>query len=158
MPGAPTSRARIGRRRSVRATRAPIALPFAEQRLYGAPSMRPRLLLPLAFAVLAPLPLVLLLSACNEVPRGEQGIDFLVDGSSYTVPPGHDAGTDARPSVPCAEEMGSSATCAQASSGATPARHLIVCADGGAPAGIVCVAGPDAATDAGTFCCTTGLL
>jgi hypothetical protein len=121
-------------------------------------SMRHRLLILLPVPLLAPL--LLLLSGCDEVPRGEQGIDFLIDGSPYSVPSGHDAGRDATSDAepPCIENAALSATCANSLSGATPAPHVIVCAAGSSPAGIVCVPGPDASADAGVFCCTTGLL
>jgi hypothetical protein len=99
-----------------------------------------------------------LVSGCDEQPRGEQGIDYLIDGSFSSTPPGHDAGSDAHPV--CQEENDPRGICAEASTSVPPASHLIVCSNGQAPVGIMCVAGAgqDASADAGTFCCTTGLL
>jgi hypothetical protein len=119
-----------------------------------------RVLLVLAVLPLVPLPLfVSFVSGCDEQPRGEQGIDYLIDGSYSATPPAQDAGTDAHPV--CQEENGDpSGICAEASTSSPPASHLIVCTGGHAPAQISCVAGDgaDASADAGTFCCTTGLL
>ena len=93
---------------------------------------------------------------CSDMPRGEQGIDFLVDGAYYNVPPSPEAGPDAR--GPCEEDV-DAGLCAQASSSGTPANHLISCTDSDAPFGVSCVAPPSSsAPDAGLFCCTTGLL
>ncbi len=111
--------------------------------------------------------LMLALAGCDDTPRGEQGIDYLSDGSYYTVPPGPDAGADV--AVPCVEEKDPTGVCAQATSdNGTPATHLIACVDGQQPVEIVCVAAGSAAdagsaVDAsapggGAFCCTTGLI
>ncbi len=112
--------------------------------------------------VAVPLALVALTSlafgafaACDDTPRGEQGIDFLADGGYYSVPPASEAGSDA--TAPCVED-GDAGVCAQVSTSGTPATHLIVCVVGTSPLDIQCVTPPGAVPDAGTFCCTTGLL
>jgi hypothetical protein len=131
-----------------------IALPSSRRPLYGALWMRV-LLAPLLAASSA-LPFVVFSPACDDTPRGEQGIDYLIDGSYYSVPPAHDASVDAH--APCAEEKDPAGICAQTSSAGTPASHLIACTQGHGPAGIVCVVVDDASADGGAFCCTTGLL
>jgi hypothetical protein len=107
------------------------------------------------------LSLALAVAACDDTPRGEQGIDYLSDGSYYTVPPARDAGADVL--VPCVEEKDTTGVCAEATAeNGTPATHFIVCVEGRSPVEIVCVApvgASDAALgDAGMFCCTTGVL
>jgi hypothetical protein len=111
-----------------------------------------------------------LFAACDDTPRGEQGIDYLGDGGYYTVPPGREAGADVV--VPCVEEKDPTGVCAQAASdNGTPATHFIVCVTGQEPVEIVCVGAgsagmpadaagaADASTaDGGSFCCTTGLI
>jgi hypothetical protein len=97
----------------------------------------------------------LLASACDDTPRGEQGIDYLVDGSYTSVPPARDASVDAH--GPCTEAA-DAGICAQTSSAGTPATHSITCTEGRVPADIVCIAMDDASADGGSFCCTTGLL
>jgi hypothetical protein len=96
-------------------------------------------------------------SACDETPRGDQGLDFLDDGGYYNVPPGPDAGPDAH--GPCANETDSAGTCAQASVNGTPAAVLVACTGTARPADITCTA-PGQAVDGGliTYCCTTGIL
>ena len=130
-----------------------MTLPSGGARIYGASPMR-RLFLALV-AVACVLPIAPF--ACDDTPRGEQGIDYLDDGSYYTVPPGPEAGADVY--VPCVEDT-DAGMCAQASSPTgTAATHLIVCTGGQTPAGIACVEpGDGSVTDAGTFCCTTGIL
>jgi hypothetical protein len=94
--------------------------------------------------------------ACDDTPRGEQGIDFLADGSYYNVP-----GTDADPDAhgPCVD-MTDAAVCAQASVNGVPYDHLVACAPGDSPFDLQCVAADDAGTsDAGAaFCCAGGIL
>jgi hypothetical protein len=107
------------------------------------------------------LALALALAACDDTPRGEQGIDFLIDGAYYTVPPGPEASADVL--IPCVEEKDSAGLCAAAvSASGTSAPHLVVCTAGQAPLDIVCVgpadAGDASTADAGAFCCTTGVL
>jgi hypothetical protein len=107
----------------------------------------------------------LALTHCDDTPRGEQGVDFLSDSGYYTVPPEPDAGADVL--VPCVEEKDTAGLCAEAiATNGTPATHLIVCVEGQAPLAITCVSVPrsdggadaSAAADAGSFCCTLGVL
>ncbi len=116
-------------------------------------------------ALFAGLPAAALLSVlargvtgCDETPRGEQGIDYLIDGSYYSVPPSPEAGPDVF--VPCVEKADPTGACAEATAaGGTPAPHLIVCVPGQSPLDILCAPPDDASTgDAGAFCCTTGVL
>ena len=95
------------------------------------------------------------LSACDETPRGEQGIDFLEDGSYYNVPPAPEAGPDAH--GPCGEEA-DAGPCSDVSEGGVPFNHFIECA-GASPFGIQCLPNSGAA-DAGvsTYCCSTGVI
>jgi hypothetical protein len=111
------------------------------------------LLVPVAPVALA---LSLLLSACDETPRGDQGIDFLADGGTYSVPPGPDAGPDAH--GPCANETDSAGLCAQVTVSGIPATVLVACTGSAPPAVITCA--PSTVADGGlsTYCCTTGIL
>jgi hypothetical protein len=96
-------------------------------------------------------------AACDDTPRGEQGIDFLADGSLYTVPPTPEAGPDAI--GPCTEAVDAGAICADLSSSGTAYTHFISCTNGVAPFGLSCVAtGAAVVNGVATFCCTTGLL
>jgi hypothetical protein len=115
----------------------------------------------LSRSLLACVPLLLLalppLPACDETPRGEQGIDFTADGSPYTVPAGPDAGPDAH--GPCANETDSLGICAQVTVSGIPAAVLVACT-GSAPPAVITCAPSTPSTDAGlrTYCCTTGIL
>ncbi len=95
-------------------------------------------------------------TACDDTPRGVQGIDFIDEGGLST-----DAG-DANVSDahgPCEETPDPAAFCAQQGGAGTLYTHEIVCIDGAYPYLLDCNA-PDATPDAGsqTFCCTTGLI
>jgi hypothetical protein len=96
--------------------------------------------------------------ACDDTPRGEQGVDFLgPDGSSDNVPAGPDADPDAH--GPCVEESDAGATCAQVSSAGVAYGHLIACTAGVTPFDLPCIENDAGASDAGTtFCCASGLL
>jgi hypothetical protein len=134
-----------------------MSLPSSPLRSYGASAstMRRLLLAPVMIACALSLGLFMC-AACDDTPRGEQGIDYVDDGGYYSVP-GNDASDDVF--APCAQDS-DAGICAQASSPTgTPATHLIVCSGGQIPVGISCVQPGDASvTDAGMFCCTTGLL
>jgi hypothetical protein len=96
-------------------------------------------------------------AACDETPRGEQGIDFLDDGGYYNVPPAPEAGPDAH--GPCANETDTSGICAQASVQGTPYTNLVECTGSAPPAEIFCIASgkPE---DGGivAYCCETGII
>jgi hypothetical protein len=110
-----------------------------------------RRLLTLAVTSVFFLPLLPL--ACDQTPRGEQGIDFYGEGSV-------DAGevlSDAQ--GPCKEETDTGGTCVQLGGQGTLYTHLIVCTGNQSPGGLYCIGG-EASTDGGvlTFCCETGLI
>jgi hypothetical protein len=113
--------------------------------------MRSRL--PPSLLVLLPL---VALHACSDVPRGDQGIDIIVDGSVISLDDQeNDVSIDAH--GPCVERPDPTGICAQPS---TPLdNHLIVCTGIGSPPFLEC-APVGASDDAGvtTLCCTTGLL
>jgi hypothetical protein len=95
--------------------------------------------------------------ACDDTPRGEQGIDYLVDGSYYNVPPNPDASADAQ--GPCTEEADPNGVCTQISAAGTAYTHLITCSAKESPYGLTCTeAGAASVSGVGTFCCTTGIL
>ena len=120
-------------------------------------SMQSLTLLPTCAGVALLLLGIALPSACDETPRGDQGLDFLDDGGYYNVPPGPDAGADAH--GPCANETDTAGTCAQASVTGIPANVLVACSGTSPPAGITCATNGNSG-DAGavTYCCTTGIL
>jgi hypothetical protein len=96
-------------------------------------------------------------SACDETPRGDQGIDFLDDAGYYNVPPTPEAGPDAH--GPCANETDPTGICAQASVTGIPASVLVSCTDSTPPVGITCVSTGNAVDGGATaYCCTTGIL
>jgi hypothetical protein len=114
----------------------------------------------LSLTTLACAPLFLLVSslfsACDETPRGEQGIDFTDDGSYYNVPPNPEAGPDAH--GPCFDEADAGA-CALATVNAIPYSVLVACSGSAPPAGITCISS-GSANDGGViaYCCSTGIL
>jgi hypothetical protein len=102
----------------------------------------------------------LLVAACNETPRGEQGIDDVVEGGEDAASPTTDA------HGPCQNEPFPSQQCLQQGGSGTLYTHLVLCEGGETPFLLDCN-GTDASTvgvggadDAGTaaFCCTTGLI
>lgn len=96
--------------------------------------------------------------ACDETPRGEQGIDLVPPEGGF-----EDSGgpvLDAE--VPC-REVGDAGPCAQALGQGSLYTHLIACTPGQSPAYIDCdeldASDPLAGEDGGAaFCCTTGLI
>jgi hypothetical protein len=134
-------------------------LPPAASPLYGAGAMLASHLSSTFVRTSCAVALALLVSlaafACDETPRGEQGIDFLDDGGLYTVPSNDARADDAR--GPCAEN-GDAEACAAATSEGNAAPHLIVCAPGNVPIDLVCVTPDASAPPDASFCCTTGLL
>jgi hypothetical protein len=95
--------------------------------------------------------------ACDETPRGEQGIDFLDDGAAYTVPPSPEAGPDAH--GPCADETDTAGVCTNASVAGVPFANLVTCTGSAPPTGISCISAADAGQAGLTsYCCSTGIL
>jgi len=108
-------------------------------------------------AIFALAPFVLAPLACSDTPRGDQGIDFLVDGSYYSVPPSPEAAPDSQ--GPCAEQADAGTARTQLSGHSTAYTHLIGCTGGQTPADLQCMStGDTPAGGVATFCCTTGLL
>jgi hypothetical protein len=105
----------------------------------------------LAFFAFAPF-------ACDDTPRGDQGIDFLgPDGAYYNVPPSPEAGPDAH--GPCTEDVDAGAICAELPTSGTPYDHFIACTGGQSPLELQCMSTGAAPVDGvATFCCTTGVL
>jgi hypothetical protein len=95
--------------------------------------------------------------ACDETPRGEQGIEFTDDGGYYSVPPSPEAGPDAH--GPCANETDTTGICAQASEQGAPYPNLVECTGSAPPVEIECLPG-STPRDGGVvaYCCETGII
>jgi len=94
-------------------------------------------------------------SACDETPRGVQGIDFLDDGAAYNVPPPPEAGPDAH--GPCWDQTDTTGICKQAS--VQGYANLVECSGSASPAEIYCI-GSGTPEDGGlvAYCCETGII
>jgi hypothetical protein len=95
--------------------------------------------------------------ACDETPRGEQGIDFTDDAGNYSVPPSPEAGPDAH--GPCADETDTTGICTQASEQGVPYPNLVECTGSAPPVEIECVPG-GTPQDGGliAYCCEPGII
>jgi hypothetical protein len=117
------------------------------------PPEGPSKLVGLALVLFLAAPLVY---ACDETPRGEKGIDFLDDGSVYSVPPSPEAGPDAH--GPCANETDATGLCTQAAVQGVPYPNLVECSGNAPPVEIVCLPGVPEDGGLTAYCCETGII